>query len=205
LYAGAPLPLFNEADEGAGVDALITNRTWTALGLDPSTTLHDVRWGKGFHFAEGEKFVWLLQISGAAPANHLVGGYSGAVSERQPAMYFPLGGGTLKGVGKPGEIVWSRVFVEGNALHADVGRGTVVELPKDEVESRWRGTTYQWTIVNAVFHGVSRDQFMARHRANHVNIVYTPSLELANRALAVKVAMLASLGITVHLCGDIPL
>jgi len=27
-------------------------------------------------------------------------------------MYFPLGGGTLKGISKPGEIVWSRVFVE---------------------------------------------------------------------------------------------
>ncbi|MGH9450880.1 MAG: fucose isomerase [Terriglobia bacterium] len=205
LYAGAPLPLFNEADEGAGVDALITNRTWNALGIDPSTTLHDVRWGKNFHFADGEKFVWLLQISGAAPANHLIGGYSGAVSERQPAMYFPLGGGTLKGVGKSGEIVWSRVFVEGNALHADIGRGTVVELPKDEVEARWRATTYQWPIVNAVFHGVSRDQFMARHRANHVNIAYAPTPELANRALAVKAAMLAALGVTVHTCGDVSL
>ena len=40
-----PLPHFNEVDWGAGVDALITNRVWTAMGLDPSTTLHDVRWG----------------------------------------------------------------------------------------------------------------------------------------------------------------
>jgi hypothetical protein len=58
------------------------------------------------------------------------GGYAGARSERQPAMYFPLGGGSLKGIGKPGEIVWSRVFVEGGALHADIGRGTVVTLPQ---------------------------------------------------------------------------
>jgi len=35
LYAGGPLPHFNEVDECAGVDALITNRCWTALGLDP--------------------------------------------------------------------------------------------------------------------------------------------------------------------------
>lgn len=27
-------------------------------------------------------------------------------------MYFPLGGGTVKGVSRPGEIVWSRVYIE---------------------------------------------------------------------------------------------
>lgn len=203
LYAGGPLVHFNEADEGAGVDGLITNRVWNALGLDPSTTLHDVRWGANYDLPEGERFVWLLQISGAAPANHLAGGYAGAVSERQPPMYFPLGGGTLKGIGKPGEIVWSRVFVERGALHVDLGRGTVVELPAEEAERRWRGTTYQWPMVNAVFHGIGRDQFMARHRANHVNIAYAPTSESADRALAVKAAMLAALGVTVHPCGDV--
>ena len=121
---------FNEVDECAGVDALITNRCWTALGLDPSTTLHDVRWGEHYKGGGLDAFVWLLQISGAAPANHFAGGYAGASSDRQPAMYFPLGGGSLKGIGKPGEIVWSRVFVEGGALHADLGRGTVVSLPR---------------------------------------------------------------------------
>ena len=208
LYAGGPLPHFNEVDECAGVDEMITNRCWKALGLDPSTTLHDVRWGehyKGDGSAGGssniDDFVWLLQISGAVPANHLVGGYAGATSERQPAMYFPLGGGSLKGIGKPGEIVWSRVFVEGGALHADLGRGTVVSLPAAETERRWRETTPQWPIVHAVFHGVSQNQFMARHRANHVNVAYAPSAEMADKALATKAAMLAELGIKVYLCG----
>ncbi|MHB8961144.1 MAG: fucose isomerase, partial [Candidatus Limnocylindrales bacterium] len=41
LYAGGPLPHFNEVDEGVAVDALVTNRIWTAMGLDPATTLHD--------------------------------------------------------------------------------------------------------------------------------------------------------------------
>jgi L-fucose isomerase-like protein len=45
LYAGKALPHFNEVDECAGLDALVTNRCWAELGLDPSTTLHDVRWG----------------------------------------------------------------------------------------------------------------------------------------------------------------
>lgn len=203
LYAGKPLPHFNEVDEGAGLDALVTNRCWTALGLDPSTTLHDVRWGEHFTGAGVDDFVWVLQISGAVPASHLLGGYKGATSERQPAMYFPLGGGTLKGVGRPGEIVWSRIFVEGNALHADLGRGTVVSLPEAEATRRWQNTTSQWPLVSAVLHGVSRDQFMARHRANHVNVVYAPDAATADNALAVKAAMLAEMGVKVHLCGDV--
>jgi hypothetical protein len=201
LYAGGPLVHFNEVDECAGVDALITNKCWKALGLDPSTTLHDVRWGEHYEGNGIDDFVWLLQISGAAPANHFGGGYSGATSERQPAMYFPLGGGSLKGIGKPGEIVWSRVFVEGGALHADIGRGTVVSLPAGETERRWRETTVQWPIVHTILHGVSQNQMMARHRANHVNVAYAPSAEVADKALAAKAAMLAELGVLVHLCG----
>jgi hypothetical protein len=201
LFAGGPLPHFNEVDECAGTDALITNRCWTALGLDPSTTLHDVRWGEHYKGDGIDEFVWLLQISGAAPANHFVGGYPGASSERQPAMYFPLGGGSLKGVGKPGEIVWSRVFVECGALHVDLGRGTVVSLPKEETERRWKETTTQWPIVHTVLHGVGQNQLMARHKANHVNIAYAPTAELADKALATKAAMFAELGVKVHLCG----
>ena len=201
LFAGGPVVHFNEVDECAGVDSMITNRCWNALGLDPSTTLHDVRWGEQYKGDGLDAFVWLLQISGAAPANHFVGGYAGSTSDRQPAMYFPLGGGSLKGVGKPGEIVWSRVFVEGGALHVDMGRGTVVSLPAAETERRWQETTPQWPIVHAVFQGVSQNQFMARHRANHVNVAYAPTAELAEKAMATKAAMMAELGVVVHLCG----
>jgi hypothetical protein len=203
LFQGEPIPHFNEVDECAGLDALLTNRCWTALGLDPATTLHDVRWGEHYVGDGLDAFVWVLQISGAAPASHLVGGYRGATSERQPAMYFPLGGGTLKGVGKAGEIVWSRVFVEGGDLHADVGRGSVAELPAKETARRWSCTTSQWPLVSTVFHGVTKDSFMARHRANHVNIAYATDASLANRALAVKAAMLHELGVKVHLCGQV--
>ncbi|MGH8012442.1 MAG: fucose isomerase, partial [Candidatus Binataceae bacterium] len=206
LYPGGPLPHFNEVDECAGVDELITNRCWNALGFDPSTTLHDVRWGEHYKGASPDggsidDFVWVLQISGAAPANHFAGGYAGARSERQPAMYFPLGGGSLKGVSKPGEIVWSRVFVEGGALHVDLGRGTAVSLPETEAERRWKETTRQWPLMHAILHGVSQNQLMARHRANHVNVAYAPDGAAADKALAVKAAMFAELGVQVHLCG----
>ncbi|MEO6815275.1 MAG: fucose isomerase, partial [Edaphobacter sp.] len=202
LYQGQPLVHFNEVDECAGVDALVTNHVWNALGFDPSTTLHDVRWGEHYHGEGLDEFVWLLQISGAAPPNHFVGGFASAVSERQPAMYFPLGGGSLKGISRPGEIVWSRVFVEDNALHVDLGRGSAVSLPAQETERRWRGTTYQWPLMHAVFHGVDQNQFMARHRANHVNVAYAPSSDEADKALAVKAAMMHELGLIVHLCGE---
>ena len=72
--------------------------------MAPETTLHDLRYGEEY---EG-KFVWVLEISGAAPPAHFIDGYRGAVSQRQPPMYFRLGGGSLKGISKPGEIVWSR-------------------------------------------------------------------------------------------------
>jgi L-fucose isomerase-like protein len=203
LYAGGPLPHFNEVDECAGLDALVTNRCWTALKLDPATTLHDLRWGEHYTGAGIDDFVWVLQISGAAPASHFVDGYRGASSERQPPMYFPLGGGTLKGVGKPGKIVWSRVFVEDNALHVDLGLGTVVTLPDEETTRRWQQTTSQWPMVSAIFDGISRDSFMARHRANHVNVAYAPDTKTASEALAVKAAMFHELGVKVHLCGPV--
>jgi L-fucose isomerase-like protein len=149
--------------------------------------------------------VWVLQISGAAPPSHFVGGYRGSSSERQPPMYFPLGGGSLKGVGRPGEIVWSRVFVEGGALQVDMGLGSVVELPQQEVERRWRQTTPQWPLVSTIFHGISRDAFMARHRANHVSIAYARDSAGAKRALATKAAMFDELGVQVHLCGAVDL
>jgi hypothetical protein len=145
--------------------------------------------------------VWVFEISGAVPPAHLLGGYAGAVSERQPPVYFGLGGGTIKGVSRPGEIVWSRVFIMDGALHADLGRGTVVELPAAETERRWQATTPQWPIMHAVLHGVIRDQMMARHRANHIQVAYAEGADAAIQALQSKAAMFDAMGIAVHLCG----
>ena len=201
LYGGRALPHFNEVDEGAAVDGLVTNLVWNELGFDPANTLHDLRWGEHFRGGGIDDYVWVFLISGAAPASHFSGGYAGASSERQPAMYFPKGGGTLKGISKPGEIVWSRVFVMAGELHCDIGRASVVDLPPEETERRWQATTPQWPIMHAVLHGVTRDQMMARHKANHVQVAYAPTVEGADRALAVKGAMLDAMGVRVHICG----
>jgi len=199
LYDGAPLPNFNEADEGVAVDALVTNRVWTAMGLDPATTLHDVRWGETY---DGQ-FVWVYEISGSVPPSHLTGGYAGAQSWRQNPVYFPAGGGTIKGVSRPGEIVWSRLYIADRVLHLDIGRASVVELPAAETERRWAATNPEWPIAHVVTHGVTRDQFMARHKANHVQIAYAPDAAGADRALLAKAALFDRLGVAVHLCGDV--
>jgi hypothetical protein len=205
LYAGQALPHFNEVDEGAAMDEIVTNRVWTAMGLDPATTLHDLRYGEQYTSKTVNDFVWVFLISGASPASHFIDGYAGASSERQPPMYFRLGGGTLKGISKPGEIVWSRVYVMDGKLHADIGRASVVTLPKKETERRWKQTTPQWPIMHAVLHGVTRDQMMGRHKANHLNVAYGNDVDSADKALAAKAAMLAAMGIEVHLCGDVKL
>ncbi len=205
LFDGDAVPHFNEVDECAGVDALITNRVWCDMGLDPSTTLHDIRWGA--HVAERgvDEFVWVFEISGAAPASHFIDGYAGATGERQPAMYFPRGGSTLKGVSRPGEIVWSRIHVDagGDGLSMDIGRGGVVELSAAETNRRWQATTPQWPIMHAVLYGVGRNELMARHQSNHIQVVYAPDAATARRALVRKAATAQAMGITVHLVGDL--
>ena len=199
LFEGQALPHFNEVDECAGLDALVTNRVWRKLGFDPETTLHDVRYGEDH---DGQ-FVWVFEISGAAPPQHFVDGYRGTVSERQPPMYFRLGGGTVKGISKPGEIVWSRVFVDNGSLKADLGRGGVVDLPRHETERRWQMTTPQWPIMSAVTYGVSQNQLMARHKANHIQVAYAPDAAGANQALFAKAAMFERLGLEVSICGHL--
>lgn len=203
LYAGRALPHFNEVDECAGLDALITSRLWTTLDLPPETTLHDVRYGEAFGAGADRQFVWTLEISGAIPPAHLAGGYADAVSERQPPVYFRLGGGTIKGVSKPGHVVWSRIFVEQGGLKADLGLARVIALPPEEVERRWQITTPQWPVMHVVFEGISRDQFMARHCSNHIQVAYGADLASARQALAAKAAMLQALDVDVSFCGDV--
>jgi hypothetical protein len=203
LFKGEALPHFNEVDECAGLDGLVTNRIWRALGFPPETTLHDLRWGRHYQGEGIDDYVWVFLISGAAPPAHFIGGWKGASSERQPPMYFRLGGGTLKGVSKPGWIVWSRVYVAEGRLKFDTGLGEVVALPKKETEERWQLSTPQWPIMHATLKGVSRDQMMGRHKANHIQVAYASDQAGAKRALFAKAAAMRALGLEVFVCGDV--
>ncbi len=201
LYEGKPVTHFNEVDECAGLDGLMTQRVHEALGQPTENTLHDLRWGDRDASGTTSEYVWVFLISGSAPPAHHIGGWSGSEGFRQPAMYFPNGGSTLRGIARPGEIVWSRVYVENNRLKMDLGRAGVIELTREETQRRWDETTWQWPIMHAVTYGVTRDQMMARHKANHVQCVYANSAREADAALLTKAAMAEALGMEVAICG----
>ena len=210
LYAGEAIPHFNEVDECSGLDGLITYKLWRQLGFAPENTLHDLRWGRHYTGPGGKNlsetldaYVWVFLISGAAPPAHFIGGFKGTSSERQPSMYFRLGGGTVKGVSKPGWIVWSRIFIEGGELCYDTGLGEIVELPQAETEDRWKLSTPQWPIMHTILPGISRDEMMARHKANHIQVVYAPDKEGARKGLYAKAAAMRELGMKVAICGEI--
>jgi hypothetical protein len=197
LWDGMPVLHFNEVDECAGLDALLTYRVHKSLEQPVENTLHDLRWGDQY----GDDYVWVFLISGAAPPEHFIDGWKGTHGFRQPAMYFPNGGSTMHGVSKPGEIVWSRIYVQNEALYMDVGRGGVVTLPEEETKRRLDATTPQWPIMHAVTYGVSRDQMMAKHQANHIQVAYALDAKAADKCLFTKAAMAAELGIKVNICG----
>lgn len=201
LFAGEPLVHFNEVDECAGLDGLITYRVQKELGQPVESTLHDIRWGDVDRSHTCQEYVWVFLISGAAPPAHHIDGWAGSDGHRQPAMYFPNGGSTLRGIAKPGDIVWSRIYVAEDQLWMDIGRAHVVKLPESETQRRWSATTPQWPIMHAVTHGVSRDQLMAQHKSNHIQVYYCNDAESADRSLQTKAAMAQRLGIRVNQCG----
>ena len=201
LFEGEPVVHFNEVDECAGLDGLMTNRVQKALGQPVENTLHDVRWADADRSGTTKDYVWVFEISGSAPPAHFEGGWAGAEGFRQPAMYFPNGGSTLRGISKPGEIVWSRIYVQDGRLALDLGRGAAIRLPREETERRWQATTPQWPIMHAVTFGISRDQMMARHKSNHIQVVYASSAADADKALLAKAAMAKALGLEVSICG----
>lgn len=203
LFEGEALPHFNEVDECAGLDGLITYKLWSKLNQPPENTLHDLRWGESYPVNGSDEFVWVFLISGAAPPAHFIDGYQGASSLRQPPMYFRLGGGTLRGISKTGFIVWSRVFVLDGLLCCDLGVAEIVALPQEETERRWNETTPQWPIMHAVLKGISRDQMMARHKSNHIQVAYCHSEADANMCCRMKAAVFDELGLSVNLCGDV--
>ncbi len=205
LYKGKPVVHFNEVDECAGLDGLMIGRVHAAMGQPVENTLHDIRWGDWDQSGTVDDYVWVFLISGSAPPAHFADGWKGASSQRQPAMFFRLGGGTLKGISKPGEIVWSRIWIDGSKtggrLCMDLGRAGVVALPEEETQRRWDLTTSQWPIMHAVTYGTTRDQLMARHKANHIQVAYANSVKEADKALLARAAMAESMGMRVAICG----
>ncbi len=207
-FDGEPVMCANEGDMGCGVDQIMSKLILQGMKISPETTQHDVRWGeryKGKYPGKNvdlDAFVWVFELSGNTPAEHVANGWSGVTAVRQPHMFFHHGGAATKCVCKPGEIVWSRVYLNEGQLSIDIGRGGVVELPEEETERRWKSTTEEWPISHAVLYGVSRDDLMAKHKSNHITIHYAPDAPTANEAMFAKAAMAKEMGMEVNVCGN---
>jgi hypothetical protein len=55
--------------------------------------------------------------------------------------------------------------------------------------------------MHAVLYGVTRDQMMARHKSNHIQVAYADSAEAADRIVLAKASLAEALGIEPALCG----
>ena len=172
LYRGEAIPHFNEVDECAGLDGLLTHRVHKAMGQPVENTLHDIRWGDWDQSGSVKDYVWVFLISGAAPPAHFrwleicrrASSASNVFPQwwQHPARHFQARA-RLSG----------REFTsKAGRLKMDLGRAGVVELPREETERRWNETTYQWPIMHAVTYGMTRDQLMGRHKSNHIQVAY---------------------------------
>jgi len=180
-----------EADQGNAVPMEMMKRLLKAKGLHQSVAFHDVRWG-GEH--EG-RFVWVLLNSGSAGAyafNQDPDTLAGVHSYRQPALYFPVPGGTFTGESLPGEMTWARCYLSDDVLWMDIGRGEVVKLPPQKRDAWWEGTTRQWPFMAADL-GIGRDTVMAHYMSNHIAVAYGDIFEemvALSREMGFKVRIL---------------
>src|SRR5688572_8238250 len=167
---GAPIACATEADQGNVLPMELMQRLLRRKGLHEAVMFHDVRWG-----AEHDgRFLWVLLNSGSCGAyafNHDPHTLRGVHSYRQPAMYFPVPGGTFAGESLPGAMTWARAYIKGGVLWMDIGRGEVVQLPPAVRDAWWNGTTRQWPFMAADM-GISRDTLMAHYLSNHVAVAY---------------------------------
>jgi hypothetical protein len=56
-------------------------------------------------------------------------------------------------------------------------------------------------MMHLVLKGITRDQMMARHKSNHIQVVYAPDYESARRGLYAKASAMKQLGLDVFICG----
>jgi hypothetical protein len=166
-------------------------RVHKALEQPVETTLHDVRWGEKF----GKDYVWVFLISGAAPPAHFAEGWKSAEGFRQPPMYFPNGGATLarhfasreRSSGRASTCRMKRCTWTSAAAVSSICR---VRKPSAAGSSPRRSGR----SCSAVTYGVSRDQLMAKHQANHIQVAYATDAKAADECMFAKAAMARALG-----------
>ena len=205
IRPGKAITHFNEVDECAGIDGLLTDQVHRALGQPAENTLHDLRWGDVDATGKQDGFIWVFEISGAAPAAHHPGGYAGSHGLPPAGDVFPASAAARsRGVAKPGVVVWSRFYVAEGKLQLDIGLADVLALDEAETRGGSKATTTEWPIMHGRLRGVSQTQMMGRHKANHIHVAYGKDEAGARDAALTKAALARNLGVAVHWCGTLP-
>ena len=85
----------------------------------------------------------------------------------------------------------------------DLGRAEVVDLPlaRDRAPLEPHHAAMADHACAVTLRRFDRDQFMARHKANHIQVVYANSPKEADAAMLAKAAMADAMGIEVSICG----
>ncbi len=159
-----------EADQGSVISAELLKRCLQAKGLHPAVFMHDMRWcGKW-----DNRDIWMLCNSGNCGAyafNHDPNSLKNTHSYRQVKRKFPIAGGTMAGIGLPGEITWARIWIKNNELIMDIGKGEVVDLPANIRDEWWNNATPVWPFLPADL-GVSKETIMSHYMSNHISVCY---------------------------------
>ena len=166
-------------------------------------TLHDLRWGDRDHSrAPTDEYVWVFVISGAAPPAHFIGGWAGA--KRSPAAdVLPAGRRhAARASPSPARSSGRGSMWPNGALHMDIGRGEVVELPREETERRWKATTPQWPIMHARdLRRLARSDDGPPQGQSHPGRLREPAKRLPTTRCWPVPPWRLDLGIRVHFCG----
>ena len=137
----------------SAVDALVTNRVWTAMGLDPATTLHDIRWGEDVRRPSSSGCSrsparCRPRTSSAATTRAV---QRAAAADVLPARRRHAQRGLQARARSSGR----GVFIDGRrAARRPRPRPRASSCPRRRPQRRLDATTPQWPIMHAVLHGV---------------------------------------------------
>ena len=173
LYDGQPLPHFNEVDECAGLDGLMTYRVHQGAWASRSRTRCTTFAGATGPLGNGDRLRLGVcdQRLGAAGAFHRRLGAASAASGSRRCISVSAAGRS-RASASPARSSGRRIFVEDGRLKMDLGRAQSSNCRRRKPSAAGSATTPQWPIMHAVTYGVSRDQMMARHKSNHIQVAY---------------------------------
>ncbi len=169
----------------------------------PETTLHDIRWGDVDRSGSTDEYVWVFEISGAVPPAHLDGGLRRRRRRAPAADVLPPRRQHDQGrepAGRGRVVAGARRARRPRHGHRAVpGRAPA---RRGAAPGGREATTSQWPMMSAVLYGIDRDQLMARHQSNHIQVAYATDADGRRPAGGGQGGDGRRARHHVHLCGD---